>query len=132
MTESDLAEPEPERVHWELTHQIIGAAYEVHRTLGPGFLERVYVSALMRELTDAGLTAAAEVPIPVTYKGTEIGLYFADILVENTVICEIKAIRAISREHEAQLIHYLKATGTRVGLLINFGAKSAEVKRMML
>jgi len=86
----------------------------------------------MRELTDAGLTAAAEVPIPVTYKGTEIGLYFADILVENTVICEIKAIRAISREHEAQLIHYLKATGTRVGLLINFGAKSAEVKRMML
>lgn len=66
------------------------------------------------------------------YKGTEIGLYYADILVEQTVVCEIKAMKSLNREHEAQLIHYLKATGIRVGLLLNFGSKSAEVKRMML
>ena len=124
--------PEIQKPHWDLTQRIIGAAFEVHRTLGPGFLERVYANALMQELTEAGLTAAAEVPIPVVYKGTEIGLYFADILVEGAVICEIKAIKALTRENEAQLLHYLKATGTRVGLLLNFGAKSAEVKRMML
>ena len=127
-----MVESGGETPYWALTHQIIGAAYEVHRTLRPGFLERVYVNALLKELSELGLAAAAEVSIPVIYKGTEIGLYYADILVENAVICEIKAIRAISREHEAQLLHYLKATGVRVGLLLNFGAKSAEVKRMML
>jgi GxxExxY protein len=121
-----------EKPHWDLTHQIIGAAYEVHRTLGPGFLERVYSAALLKELADAGLSAVAEAPIPVIYKGTEIGLYYADILVEQTVVCEIKAVKSLNREHEAQLLHYLKATGLRVGLLVNFGAKSAEVKRMML
>ena len=124
--------PEIQKPHWDLTQRIIGAAFEVHRTLGPGFLERVYANALMQELTEAGLTAAAEVPIPVAYKGTEIGLYFADILVESAVICEIKAISALTREHEAQLLHYLKATNTKVGLLLNFGAKSVNVKRMVL
>jgi GxxExxY protein len=108
-----------------LTQRIIGAAYEVHKTLGPGFLERVYASALPKELGDAGLNAASEVPIPVNYKGTEIGMYFVDLLVEGTVICEIKAISALTREHEAQLLHYLKATNTKVGLLLDFGAKAS-------
>ena len=124
--------PEIQRPHWVLTQRIIGAAYEVHKTLGPGFLERVYASALLKELGDAGLNAASEVPIPVHYKGTEIGMYFADLLVEGTVICEIKATSALTRGHEAQLLHYLKATNTKVGLLLNFGAKSVSVKRMVL
>jgi GxxExxY protein len=118
--------------NWVLTQRIIGAAYEVHKTLGPGFLERVYASALLKELGDAGLNAASEVPIPVIYKGTEIGMYFADLLVEGAVICEIKAISALTRAHEAQLLHYLEATNTKVGLLLNFGAKSVSVKRMVL
>src|SRR5690606_24458317 len=105
--------------------------FEVHRTLGFGFLERVYVNALLRELADVGLRAEAEVPVPVVYKGTEIGLYYADVLVERSVLCEIKAVGSILREHEAQILHYLRATGIEVGLLINFGAKSMEFKRML-
>ncbi|HEY7467764.1 MAG TPA: GxxExxY protein [Dehalococcoidia bacterium] len=124
--------PEVQRPHWLCAQRIIGAAYEVHKTLGPGFLERVYASALTKELADAGFSAASEVPIPVVHKGTEIGVYFADIVVEGAVICEIKAIRALTRENEAQLLHYLKATGTRVGLLLDFSALRAEIKRMML
>jgi GxxExxY protein len=127
-----LAEADREKPHWELTHRIIGASFEVHRTLGHGFLERVYAAALMQELTSLGLKARSEVPIPVQYKGVEIGVYYADILVEDAVICEIKAIKALTREHEAQVLHYLKATGIEAGLLLNFGSTSVEVKRMVL
>ena len=131
MAEKDPAQA-PDRPHWELTQRVIGAAFEVHKALGPGFLEKVYVNALLHELREVPLAAQAEVPIAVSYKGAEVGLYYADILVEGKVICEIKAVVSLLREHEAQLLHYLKATETRVGLLLNFGAKSVEVKRMIL
>jgi GxxExxY protein len=73
----------------------------------------------------------AQHPIKVSYKGLEVGTYFADLLVDDTVICELKAVKRLLPEHEAQLIHYLKATGVRVGILLNFGARSVEVKRML-
>lgn len=114
-----------------LTKGIIGAAFEVHRELGPGFLEKVYETALVQELTGRGLQAAAQVPIPVAYKQQPVGTYYADVLVERSVICEIKAIEGLLPVHESQLLHYLKATGISVGLLINFGTPRAQVKRMV-
>jgi GxxExxY protein len=112
-----------------LTEKIIGAAFEVHRQLGSGFLEKVYENAMVRELVDRGLRVATQHPIPVSYKGYLVGSYFADILVENVVICEIKAIETLVPIHETQLLHYLKATGIPVGLLLNFGAPRVQVKR---
>ena len=115
--------------HRELTEKIIGSAFEVHRELGPGFLEKVYEKALHRELDQSGVRTIAQAEIEVLYKTQPVGVYYADILVDGKVICEIKAVERLSRAHEAQLIHYLKATGIKVGLLLNFGAKQLEIKR---
>jgi GxxExxY protein len=120
-----------DKPHWQLTEKIIGAAFEVHQNLGQGFLESVYVNALMQELSVKGLKAQTERPIPVSYKGVEIGIYYADVIVEDAVICEIKAVKSLLPEHQAQLINYLKATRIEVGLLLNFGAR-VEHKRMVL
>jgi GxxExxY protein len=87
-----------------LTRAIIGAAYEVHKHLGHGFLEKVYVNALQLELSGLGLQAACEYPLEVVYKGAIVGTYFADLLVERSVICEVKAVQNIASEHEAQLL----------------------------
>ena len=111
----------------KLTEAIIGCAYRVHRTLGHGFLEKVYENALRIELEEAGLNVQQQVPIRVWYRGRPIGESFADLLVEGRVIVEIKAVRELTREHEAQLVHYLTATGIEDGLLINFGL-SVQVK----
>ncbi len=119
-------------LHSDLTRRVIGAAFEVHRELGPGFLERVYSTALSIELTSLGLSVESEVPMNVVYKGVSVGTYFADLLVNRLVICELKAVSQLLPEHEAQIIHYLKATGMRVGLLINFGSTSVQVKRRMV
>lgn len=113
-----------------LTEKIIGAAFEVHNHLGSGFLEKVYENALVRELVDRGLRIETQRPIPVSYKGHLVGSYFADILVEGSVICEIRAIEGLLEIHELQLLHYLKATGIPVGLLLNFGASRVQVKRI--
>jgi GxxExxY protein len=112
-----------------ITEKIIGAAFEVHKHLGSGFLEKVYENAMVRELTDRGLHLAIQHPIPVSYKGSLVGSYFADILVENSVICEIKAIEGLLPIHQSQLLKYLKATGIPVGLLLNFGTPRVQVKR---
>ena len=115
--------------HKELTEKIIGAAYEVRRELGPGFLEKVYEAALVQELEERGVRVSSQAEIAVRYKGQPVGVYYADLLVDGKVICEIKAVGGLSSAHEAQLIHYLKATGIKVGLLLNFGAKRLEIKR---
>ncbi len=112
-----------------LTEKIIGAAFEVHRELGAGFLEKVYETALIEELGGRGVPALGQADIEVRYKDIPVGNYYADILVDSKVICEIKAVDSLSRTHEAQLIHYLKATAIKVGLLLNFGAKQLEIKR---
>jgi GxxExxY protein len=112
----------------DLTEKIIKAFYQVYNTLGYGFLEKIYENALLIELNKLGLKSVAQSPIKVFYENNLVGEYFADILVENKVIVEIKSAKNIAAEHEAQLLNYLKATEIEVGLLLNFGPK-AEVKR---
>ena len=116
----------------ELTYRIRGCVYEVFRGLGCGFLEKVYERALLRELRLCGFDVQTQFPIEVKYKGFVVGEYFADILIENTVIVELKAQREISKEGEAQLLNYLKATGIRIGMLVNFSYPKATVKRFVL
>jgi len=116
--------------HEDLTSQILSASFEVINELGPGFLEAVYQNALLIALHQKGLKAAAQVPLCVTFRGEIVGHYFADILVEDKVIVELKAVSALSPGHQAQVINYLKATGIQVGLLINFGRSKLEYKRL--
>ena len=120
-----------ELAHKEVTEQIIGASFEVFRELGYGFLERVYQRSMKVELELRGLTAEIETKIRVRYKGRLVGGYRADILVNGCVLVELKVSPAIDSRDEAQLLNELKATGIKVGLLINFGRQKAEVKRMV-
>ncbi len=112
-----------------LTEKIIGCAYEVYNQMGFGFLESVYEKCLMIELERNGLKAEVQKPIAVSYRETPVGDFVADIIVEDTVIVELKSVRALNRYHEAQLVNYLVATGKPVGLLLNFGEEKVEVKR---
>ena len=115
----------------ELTYQINGAVFEVNRVLGGGFLEKVYKKALLIELNIRGINAASQVPLKVSYKENIVGDYVADILVENQVILELKTVDEIQKIHEAQLINYLKATGLKIGLIVNFKHPRAEIKRLV-
>ena len=101
----------------------------VHRTLGPGFLESVYQKALAVELQQAGLKVVCECPIRVTYAGVNVGDFSADMLVEDRILIENKAVHLLCVAHEVQLVHYLTATGIETGLLFNFGAESLQFKR---
>ena len=116
----------------EITYKINGAVFEVIRILGAGFLEKVYENALLIELRKRGLKAESQAPLKVSYKGEVVGEYVVDILVEDAVILELKAVEQIQKIHEAQLLNYLKATGVHVGLLINFKHPKAEIKRFVL
>ena len=116
----------------DITYAINGAVFEVNRILGPGFLEKVYENALLVELRQRGLKAESQVPIDVSYKENIVGEYFADILVEDKVIIELKTVERIDKIHEAQLLNYLKATGIQVGLLVNFFHPKVDIKRMIL
>ena len=115
----------------DLTRTIIGAAMEVHRALGPGFIESVYEMALGKELTDMKIPVEHQAPVPVVYKGVELGKYFADILVDGKIILEIKAASALIPRHDAQAIHYLAATKLRLALLLNFGTPKLQFKRII-
>ena len=115
----------------DITRKIIGAAFEVYKEFGYGFLEKVYENALLLELTDSNLKADSQKTISVVYKGRTVGNYTADIVVEDKVLVELKAEKAYNPKHEAQLIHYLKATNLRVGLLINFGESTCKPKRII-
>jgi len=112
----------------ELTEIVIGCAYQVHKELGEGFLEKVYENALCIELNSSGIKAKQQYPIMVYYRKQVVGDFIADIFIEDRLIVELKAVRNLSREHEVQLVNYLAATGIEDGLLINFGA-SVAVKR---
>ena len=121
-----------ELLHSELTYEIIGAAMEVHATLGPGFLESVYQEAFAIELLSRKIPFDTEKRIDIIYKGVKLEKHFvADFICDNHVIVEIKALSALTNEHQAQVLNYLKATGIKVGLLINFGSKSLEYKRLI-
>lgn len=117
-----------EYLHKELTERIIGCYYEVYKTLGFGFLEKVYQRAMILELKGSGLSAESQCPIRVHYKGEVVGDYFADLVVEKSVIVELKAAESVIEEHELQLINYLKATDIEIGLLLNFG-KAPAIRR---
>jgi len=116
----------------DLTYKIIGAAMEVHKTLGPGFLEAVYEEAMAYELKKLGLLFERQKALAVYYKGITLGDYRADFLVESNVIVELKAQKALSTVDEAQLINYLKATNLKVGLLFNFGGRSLQQVRRIV
>ena len=116
----------------DLTYKINGAIFEVNKVLGPGFLEKVYEKALLIELKSLGLKAESQVPLSVNYKGNDVGEYFADIIVEKQIILEIKAVESLHKLHEAQILNYLKATGMKLGLLINFTYPKAEIKRFII
>ena len=114
--------------HEQLTEQIIKGFYTVYRALGYGFLQKVYENSLAIELRKMRLEVVQQAEIKVYYAGVVVGEYYADLLVADAVIVEIKAVRALLKEHEAQLLNYLKATPYEVGLLLNFGPKP-EIKR---
>ena len=113
----------------KLTEQIIGLAMKVHRTLGAGFVEFVYRNALLVELKKAGLNVEVEKPIKVRYDGVIVGEFSVDLLIEGWLIVELKAVRALSEEHEVQTVNYLTAMEQDFGLLLNFGGKSLQFKR---
>ncbi len=109
--------------HSDLTEKIIGIFYDVYNELGHGFLELTYAEALVVVLGESGLTTAREVPVPVWFRGKKVGQYYADLIVEGAVLLELKAARTLDSAHEAQLLHYLRATEVEVGLLLNFGLR---------
>ncbi len=112
-----------------LSRQVIGCAMQVHRALGTGFLESVYHRALELELADAGIDFVSELKLDVFYKNRIVGHFIADLIIENRLIVELKAIETLSAIHEVQLVNYLTATNKDAGLLINFGSKSLQFKR---
>ena len=113
----------------ELTETIIGCAYRVYNKMGFGFLESVYQKCLIIELKKAGLDTESEKPISVYYDNEIVGEFIADIIVNDTIILELKSVRRIIKVHEVQLVNYLVATGKPVGLILNFGERKVEIKR---
>jgi GxxExxY protein len=118
--------------HKETTARIIGAAFEVHNTLGYGFLEKVYQRAMQVELIRRGSNAQIGTPIKVLYKHVIVGEYYADLFVDDCVVVEIKVAKCYNPEDEAQLLNELKATGLSVGMLVNFGRERVDYKRTVL
>jgi len=114
-----------------LSEKAIGAIFEVANTLGAGFLEKVYERALVKELRLRGMRVEAQVPIDVTYKGENVGSYFADMVVEDELMLELKCVDRLGPEHLAQCINYLKASGRNVCLLVNFQSRRVEWKRVL-
>jgi len=109
--------------HLELTERIIGVFYDVYNELGHGFLESTYAEALVLALTESSLGVAREVPVPVWFRSRKVGQYYADLIVDNVILIELKAGRSLESAHEAQLLHYLRATEIEVGLLLSFGLR---------
>ncbi|PTU63716.1 MULTISPECIES: GxxExxY protein [unclassified Chromobacterium] len=116
----------------DLTYRIQGCVFEVFRQLGHGYLEKVYENALLQELNSAGLATRSQVPLLVRYKGQVVGEYCVDLLVEERVVLELKAQEKLAAIHEAQLLNYMRTSGLRLGLLINFWHPKAEVRRFVL
>ena len=111
-----------------ITRKIIGCAFAVHNILGAGFIEKVYENSLAIELKKSGMNVQSQVSIPVFYENVEVGNYYADLIVNQEIILEIKAVDYLNKQHEIQLVNYLTGTGYNMGLLINFGS-SVFIKR---
>lgn len=117
--------------HGDITHRIIGAFFDVYRELGSGFLEKLYQHALVARLQELAVPVCAEVSYQVHYHGTELGTYLADMVVNDCVLVELKAVDSLVNHHEKQILNYLKASGLEVGLLLNFGPRP-QVRRFIL
>jgi GxxExxY protein len=115
-----------------ITEKVLGASFKVLNTLGSGFLEKVYENALTLELRNEKLSVEQQRPLQITYAGSPVGEYRADLVINNRVLLEIKAAKQLDPTHEAQLINYLKAAGIRVGLLLNFGRPKLQYKRLVI
>jgi len=114
-----------------LTERVLGAIFEVANTLGAGFLEKVYERALLKERSILGIQAVSQVSFPVTYKGEYVGEYYADILVENVLVVELKCVERLASQHTAQCLNYLRASGRSLCLLVNFQRPTVEWKRVV-
>ncbi|MEO8665551.1 MAG: GxxExxY protein [Ignavibacteria bacterium] len=114
-----------------LTEKIIGCCFKVYNKMGFGYLESVYEKCLMIEFRKSNIGAEFQKPITVSYDGYVVGEFYADVLIEDNIIIEVKSIRQLSKIHEMQLVNYLVSTGKDIGLLINFGEERVEVKRKL-
>lgn len=130
-TDRDMKAPDRQHLN-QITERIIGCAFTVANALGHGFLEKVYENALAHELRKAALAVAQQRGVAVHYDGVVVGEYTADLLVEDAVIVELKAVKALEDAHLAQCLNYLKATGLELALLVNFGAPRVDVRRVVL
>lgn len=129
--EADLRPMENGGQHAELTSRVIRVFYDVYNELGYGFLEVVYQKAMQIALTEAGFQVGVEVGIPVMFRGHEVGRFRADLLVDDVVLLELKTCEELTRQHQAQLTHYLRSTAVEVGLLMNFGP-APRLKRVVM
>ncbi|MFZ0731427.1 MAG: GxxExxY protein [Candidatus Sulfotelmatobacter sp.] len=118
-----MSSPQSTLKYSELTERIIGIFYEVYNELGHGFLESTYSSAMAVAMTESGMKVEQEVPVPVWFHGQKVGQYFADLIVGRKIILELKAAKRLDSAHQAQLLHYLRATEFEVGILFNFGSR---------
>lgn len=119
-------------VYPDLSYQIMGAIFEVHKKLGPGFLESVYQKALIEELPERGMNVETEKVVDLTYKEKRIGIHRLDLVVGNKVVVELKTVEGFSIHHKAQLTSYLKASGYKLGILVNFSKAKVEYRRVLI
>ena len=125
-----MQDSKTQMLHSELTESILGCCFDVMNELGVGFLESVYKNALTIAMKEKGLTVQGEKRFEVVFRGHKIGVYLADLIINEKVIIELKCCEQIHNEHQVQLINYLKASGIAVGLLVNFGRRKLEYKRL--
>lgn len=118
-------------IYQDLSYQIMGAIFEVHKELGPGFLESVYEKALLLELTSKGMKVDTEKIFDLTYKGEKVGTHRLDLIVEDKIVVELKTVERFAPHHTAQLLSYLKASGHRLGILVNFSKARVESRRVV-
>jgi GxxExxY protein len=121
-----------EIIYPELSYKIMGAIFDVHKELGPGFLESIYEKALIDELDDRKLQVEIQKPIDIIYKGKQIGIHRVDLIVEDKIIIELKTVERFNVHHRAQLISYLKASGYKLGILVNFSKSRIEYTRVVI
>ena len=126
-----MEKQESKLLHSELTEKILGVYYDVYNEIGHGFLESVYNNCMFLALTKAGLSVRREVPVPVYFRGQDVGQFKADLVVEGCVLIELKAVQSLDRSHEAQVMNYLRATELEVGLLLNFGSPKPQFRRIV-